>query len=483
MSKFRLRFLRRLDLQAKIVLVLLSIIVPTFLIVTLAQNQLTRPILEDEIRQIGENSGKRLAAEIVSDRLLFLPRPTTQIEDRVQQILYSQPNIVRIDVIAKDAATGIGKLIASNIEEDPSDPEAPPAHFDVVDQPQTDYKVDESGAAYWEINVPIDQQKSHDSKAAKKVIGSVHVVISNKIVTRIAQTIWKMTAAAAGFSMIALLLGLSYFLKKTIQNDRRLREAETQNLQLTEQLHEAERQLMNTEKLAVMGQLTASFAHEIGTPLTAIGGHLQLIRDDLPTTGPAAESANERLEIINGQLMKIEGIVKSFLQSTAKPTSQRQLVDLNQLSDKTLRILKPRMESLGADVRRNYDRAMGPLRMVPLDMEQILINLLNNSLDSMSSKKNLGKAVIEVSSESVNNEGKNWAQLSVYDTGEGINKNDLKNVLKPFFTTKPPGEGTGLGLPICQQLAHKYGGHLEIESREGAWTRVTVKIPYESAGV
>src|SRR5580698_4529885 len=110
-----------------------------------------------------------------------------------------------------------------------------------------------------------------------------------------------MTAIAAASSMIALLVGLGYFLRKTIQNDRRLREAESQNLQLTEQLHEAERQLMNTEKLAVMGQLTASFAHEIGTPLTAIGGHLQLIKDDLPENIPSSESNEERIDIINGQ--------------------------------------------------------------------------------------------------------------------------------------------------------------------------------------
>src|ERR1700722_4716757 len=110
MIKLRQRFSRHLDLQAKIVLVLLAIIVPTFLIVTLAQNQLTKPILEDEIRQIGENSGKRLAAEIVSDRLLQLPKPTPAIEKRVQEVLDSQPNIVRIDVIAKDLTTGIGRL-------------------------------------------------------------------------------------------------------------------------------------------------------------------------------------------------------------------------------------------------------------------------------------------------------------------------------------------------------------------------------------
>jgi signal transduction histidine kinase len=478
MIKLRQRFSKHLDLQAKIVLVLLAIIVPTFLIVTLAQNQLTKPILEDEIRQIGENSGKRLAAEIVSDRLLQLPKPTPAIEKRVQEVLDSQPNIVRIDVIAKDNATGIGKLIASNIEEDPEDPEVPPAHFEVVEQVVSDYKIDDAGAGFWEINVPIDQ-KSRDPKAARRVLGSVHVVISAKIVSRIAQTVWKMTAAAAGFSMIALLVGLGYFLRKTIQNDRRLREAESQNLQLTEQLHEAERQLMNTEKLAVMGQLTASFAHEIGTPLTAIGGHLQLLKDDLPQGAPALSSADERVDIINGQLLKIEGIVKSFLQSTAKPTSQTQLVDLNQVSDKTIRIVKPRMDALGVDVRRNFDRTMGPVRVVPLDLEQILLNLLNNSLDSMNSKKERGKPVLEVGTETSTEGGKTWAELSVYDTGEGIKKLDLKNVLKPFFTTKPPGEGTGLGLAICQQLAHKYGGHLEIDSREGAWTRVTLKIPYQ----
>jgi signal transduction histidine kinase len=488
MIKLRQRFSRHLDLQAKIVLVLLAVVVPTFLIVTLAQNQLTKPILEDEIRQIGENSGKRLAAEIVSDRLLQLPKPTPVIEKRVQEVLDSQPNIVRVDVIAKDI-TGVGKLVASNIEEDPEDPEVPPAHFEVVEQVVSDYKIDDAGAGFWEINVPIDQ-KSRDPRSARRVLGSVHVVISAKIVSRIAQTVWKMTAAAAGFSMFALLVGLGYFLRKTIQNDRRLREAESQNLQLTEQLHEAERQLMNTEKLAVMGQLTASFAHEIGTPLTAIGGHLQLLKDDLtPSTlveppqstdsTSVTSSVDERVDIINGQLMKIEGIVKSFLQSTAKPTSQTQLVDLNQLSDKTIRIVKPRMEALGVDVRRSFDRAMGPVRVVPLDLEQILLNLLNNSLDSIGSKKDRGTPVLEVGTETTTEGGKTWAELSVYDTGEGIKKLDLKNVLKPFFTTKPPGEGTGLGLAICDQLAHKYGGHLEIDSREGVWTRVTLKIPYQ----
>ncbi len=71
--------------------------------------------------------------------------------------------------------------------------------------------------------------------------------------------------------------------------------------------------------------------------------------------------------------------------------------------------------------------------------------------------------------------------MSVYDTGEGIKKSDLGNVSKPFFTTKRPDQGTGLGLTICKQLAQKYGGRLDLDSREGAWTRVVVRIPYHGA--
>jgi len=70
------------------------------------------------------------------------------------------------------------------------------------------------------------------------------------------------------------------------------------------------------------------------------------------------------------------------------------------------------------------------------------------------------------------------AEFEVYDTGEGVSNEDLKNVFKPFFTTKQPGQGTGLGLTICQQLAHKNGAEIEIKSRKGSWTRVRLRVPY-----
>ncbi|MGZ3709673.1 MAG: hypothetical protein ACXVBC_12205, partial [Bdellovibrionota bacterium] len=103
--------LRQLNLQAKVILVLIAVILPTFLIVTVAENKFTQPLLEEEIRQLGITTGKTLAAEIVSGRMLQLPNPTLAIERSLQELLYSQPNITRVDVIAKDPVSGALKNI------------------------------------------------------------------------------------------------------------------------------------------------------------------------------------------------------------------------------------------------------------------------------------------------------------------------------------------------------------------------------------
>lgn len=474
-NNFMRKLTRQIDLQAKIIVVLVAVILPTFLIVTVAENKFTLPLLEEEVRQIGINSGKTLAAEIDSSRVLSAANPTPVIENSIQELLYTQPDIIRMDVVTKDPVTGKVKLLASNIEEDPG---TPPPVVSLVEAVTSEFKLDENGVGNWEIFVPIEH-RSRDPRGPKRLLGTVHVVVSTKLVQRIASTLWKSTATAACFSVVSLIGALTYFLRKTIANDRLLREAETQNLQLTEQLHEAQRQIMTTEKLAVMGQLTASFAHEIGTPLNAIGGHLQLLREEIPQTPKLGE---DRLDIIQGQLQKIEKIVKGFLQSTAKPVFQKQLVDLSLLADKTLGIVNPRIESLGVQVVRKFDREMGPIRAVPVDLEQVLLNLLNNSLDSIQTKLKTKWQLpsLEIVTGIKTVEGKKWAQISILDSGHGIRKSDLKNIGKPFFTTKRPGEGTGLGLTICRQLARKYQGDLIIDSKEGAWTRVTLRLPYHA---
>ena len=162
--------------------------------------------------------------------------------------------------------------------------------------------------------------------------------------------------------------------------------------------------------------------------------------------------------------------------------SQRQLVDLNSLIDKTVGIVRPRIDGVGPELRLQLDRKMGPVRVVPLDIEQILLNLVSNSLDSLQDKsKESGKrGRLDITTHIRREGGEEWAEIKVHDTGLGIRKDNLKNVTKPFFTTKRPGEGTGLGLTISQQLASKYGGMLQIDSKEGAWAEVTLRLPYRA---
>src|SRR4051794_35948574 len=205
------RFSHHLNLQAKISLVLVAIILPTFVIVTIAENKFTLPIMEEEIRQIGINSGKTLAAEIVSARMLSLPNPTPPIENALQELLYTQPDIVRVDVFAKDPATGMVRSVASNIEDEPG---TPPQNFALVEAVTSEYREDEGGSGLWEISVPIEN-RSRDPRGPKRLVGTVHVVVSTKLLGRIVSALWKTTATAAGFSVVSLILLLSYFLRKT----------------------------------------------------------------------------------------------------------------------------------------------------------------------------------------------------------------------------------------------------------------------------
>lgn len=461
---------RRLSLQSKIILTLVGVMLPIFSIVVLLQFQFAEPILRDEMKQIGINAAKTLASEITSRNLLYKPNAGQVIDRVIQEVMYAQPNLLRIDVVTPIGTPGEQpKKIASSAEDEPN--EALPKNA-MVSALQIELIEDENGLPIWEIASPIESKT--------KVLGSVHVLVSNRLVKRIAKTLWYITVVGACFSVIVLLVALSYFLRRAIESDQKLIEAETENLELYEKLHDAEIRLMNSEKLAVMGQLTASFAHEVGTPLAAISGHLGLLKDEIVET-----KSVERVEIIESQAHKIAQIVRNFLQSTSKPPSQRQWVDLHEMAERVLGLVRPRLESLKISSSAEYDRGLRPLRLVPLDIEQIILNLVNNSIDSLQAKGRArpdAKLALEISTRGRYRENRHFAVLTVFDTGEGIAKQDLKNVFRPFFTTKKPGEGTGLGLSIIQDLVKKYGGTVEIESKKTAWTKVSLEFPYDSGG-
>jgi len=485
--------LRKLDLRAKISLALLAVLLPVFTLVAFSAQLFIRPTLLREIEQIGISAGKTLATEIVAQKLLQKSDREHLIESRVREFLYLQPNIRRIEVFGRDPASGKNLLVASSIEEDPED-----VKFEAPDVTKITTELKEDPAAPekgWEVWVPIlsaspgielrRDSKSPDAKLDVKVteprpIGVVRVVVSIGLVSRLARLSSNVSMFGGASGLILLFFLLNIALRATIENDRKLREAEHENLVLSEQLHEVERNLLNLEKFAVLGQLTATFAHEIGTPLNAIGGHLALLKEE---AGPKLPHASDRIGIIEGQVAKIAGIVRGFLQNTSKPASQQQLVDPHQIIEKTLSIVRPRVESLGVQVERDFDRSLGPIRIVPVDFEQILLNLVNNSLDSIRTKNSTHATFarrLKLTTRGKKIGATEGIELRIRDTGEGIEVENLDRVFQPFFTTKGPGEGTGLGLSICRDLLKKYGGHLGIDSRRGEWTEVVLDIPYRS---
>ncbi len=223
------------------------------------------------------------------------------------------------------------------------------------------------------------------------------------------------------------------------------------------------------ERLAVAGQLTATFAHEVGTPLNLVTGHLQLLdaQKDLP------DKTRERLQVIRGQIQRVGDIVRRLLDLTRRPQLNRQpqpfsdlLSDLQQLWSPTLTAHGITVDAdIPADCCLDVDRRQ---------MEQLFINLMNNAVDAMPGG---GKVRLRAHPSDESTPEGLWWEVHFHDSGQGIPADLLSQVFRPMFTTKSEGKGTGLGLSICREIIRNHGGEIRIESPEGRGTCVVFTLP------
>lgn len=223
------------------------------------------------------------------------------------------------------------------------------------------------------------------------------------------------------------------------------------------------------ERLAVAGQLTATFAHEVGTPLNLVAGHLQL----LETQKGLPDKARERLRVIQSQIQRVGDIVRRLLDLTRRPQLHREpqtfadlLADLEQLWTPTL---------AAHAVTVQIDAPPGcSLDVDRKQMEQLFLNLMNNAMDAMPGG---GSVQLTVGPSGDSTPGDLWWELRFHDSGQGIPAEVMAQVFRPMFTTKPEGEGTGLGLSICREIVRNHGGEIHIESTEGQGTCVVFTLP------
>jgi len=241
---------------------------------------------------------------------------------------------------------------------------------------------------------------------------------------------------------------------------------------LNEALFESQRQLSQSEKLAAVGQVTATMAHQIGTPLNSISGYIQLIMHD----GNLQPRDRDRLRIIESQLDRLADSVKNFLSFTRQPKPQLRPLDVNEVLEELIHLSEPwflaRNVRLSTDLFPNLPPILGD----PTHLQTLFLNLITNALDAMPQG---GVLTIKTRQglPSLSAQDGKWLEISITDTGIGITEESKKRIFDPFFTTKKMGEGTGLGLAICEKIVKEHSGRIDLESEVGKGSTFFISIP------
>jgi signal transduction histidine kinase len=235
--------------------------------------------------------------------------------------------------------------------------------------------------------------------------------------------------------------------------------------QLNKLLRETRQELGDKERLAALGQLAAQLAHEIGTPLGSVSGHLQLALSgrDMP------QALKDRLQVATRELERVSKIVRDYLDSTRTVAPERVDVDVERVVDEALGICIGADARARIDVQKKIEGGAARAETDPGLLRQILVNLITNAADAVPADS--GHIRIEASAR----DGR--VAIAVVDDGVGIAAEDAARIFEPFYTTKGRGKGTGLGLAICRELATALGGRITVDSSPGHGSTFTVTLP------
>ncbi|HYB74043.1 MAG TPA: ATP-binding protein [Candidatus Sulfotelmatobacter sp.] len=253
---------------------------------------------------------------------------------------------------------------------------------------------------------------------------------------------------------------------------RRVAEATVELRAVNQRLYAARQQVGRNERLAAAGELAATMAHDVGTPLTAVSGHLQFLEEEV--TDPQVK---ERLRMIQGHLDRAVSAARRFLDA-ARPEPSRAPVDLNALLEDLLVLASPEAQRKGIAVTRRAPEGLPRVVADEGQMQELFLNLISNALEAIGT----GGGTVSVATEAVPGAGGAPAvRVTVADTGPGMPPEVTACAFDPFFTTRASQGGTGLGLAICRRIAEDHGGTIRLESEPGRGTRAIVELPAPAA--
>lgn len=274
-----------------------------------------------------------------------------------------------------------------------------------------------------------------------------------------------------------------------------------------EELKAAQQQLIYSEKMASLGELTAGIAHEIQNPLNFVNNFsdvsnelidemkAELDKGNADGAKTIADDVKQNLEKILHHGRRADAIVKGMLQHSRTSSGQKELTDINALCDEYLRLayhgLRAKDKSFNAKFETGFETSIEKINIIPQDIGRVILNLINNALYAVSERKKQSPRTLRGSKEAYEpvvtvatrrlgppsgDGGK--IEIRVKDNGTGIPQKVLDKIFQPFFTTKPTGQGTGLGLSLAYDIVTKgHGGELRVETKEGEFSEFIIVLP------
>jgi signal transduction histidine kinase len=321
------------------------------------------------------------------------------------------------------------------------------------------------------------------------------------------RTWWAYSLYAATFFFL-LWQFIRYQRIKTLRKEReRSQQKELEQAKEIEkayhELKATQQQLIQSEKMASLGELTAGIAHEIQNPLNFVNNfsevNIELIEELKSEKSKEKSERDEKLEdeLINNIAeneekiihhgKRADAIVKGMLQHTRNSTGIKEPTDINALCDEYLRLsyhgLRAKDKFFNASLKTDFDESIGNINIIPQDIGRVILNLINNAFYAVDEKKKQQpnfEPIVTVTTRSVKPPlGGLGAkvEIKVADNGSGVPQKVLDKIFQPFFTTKPTGQGTGLGLSLSYDIVKAHGGELMVETKEGEGSEFIIQLP------
>jgi len=329
------------------------------------------------------------------------------------------------------------------------------------------------------------QTMAYDDMQRTKELAAQKAAFKNRLILYL--------ISASAFFLLVLAF-IFWRTKRKEQHAKELVQSQKEKLEDTlDKLRATQSQLIQSEKMASLGELTAGIAHEIQNPLNFVNNFSEvsnelivemndeLDKGDIDEAKAIASDISQNLEKINHHGKRAEAIVKGMLQHSQTSTGQKELTDINKLADEYLRLsyhgLRAKDKSFNATMQTDFDENIGSIKIIPQDIGRVILNLINNAFYAVNEKsKQRGQGyepIVLVSTK--RNEDK--VLIRVKDNGNGISQKIVDKIYQPFFTTKPTGQGTGLGLSLSYDIIKAHGGEIKLETKEYKGSEFIIQIP------